>query len=90
MMNEDVFLHGLSPWLSQAATLLNVEPSNEMLMRALFEAALNVKQQIYGNRIVLFAPVYIANYCVNTCTYCAFRGSNTQMERSELSEEQLK
>lgn len=59
-------------------------------MTALFETALNVKRQIYGNRIVLFAPVYLANYCVNTCTYCAFRGANKQMERSVLTEEQLK
>lgn len=43
-----------------------------------------------GNRIVLFAPVYLANWCVNTCQYCAFRGANKQMQRSMLTMEELR
>lgn len=45
---------------------------------------------LIGNRIVLFAPVYLANYCVNTCQYCAFRGANKQMQRSMLTMEELR
>ena len=43
-------------------------------------AAFAIKQRIYGNRIVLFAPLYIANYCVNNCRYCAFRQGNKSLE----------
>jgi hypothetical protein len=42
-----------------------------------------------GNRIVLFAPLYLANYCVNSCTYCAFRGANSHIARSSLTKEEL-
>lgn len=42
-------------------------------------AAFAIKQRIYGNRIVLFAPLYIANYCVNNCRYCAFRQGNKDL-----------
>lgn len=43
-----------------------------------------------GNRIVLFAPVYLANFCVNSCNYCAFRGANKSMERSMLTMDELR
>jgi hypothetical protein len=43
-------------------------------------AAFAIKQRIYGNRIVLFAPLYIANHCVNNCRYCAFRQGNKSIE----------
>lgn len=39
---------------------------------------------------MLFAPVYLANYCVNSCTYCAFRGANKGMERSMLTMDELR
>jgi 2-iminoacetate synthase len=39
---------------------------------------------------VLFAPVYLANYCVNSCTYCAFRGANKGMQRSMLTMDELR
>ncbi|KAM3573620.1 hypothetical protein VYU27_004411 [Nannochloropsis oceanica] len=56
-LNE--FVQGLT--LEEAATLLNVDSADKEMMQLLYNAALNVKQQIYGNRIVLFAPVYLAN-----------------------------
>jgi 2-iminoacetate synthase len=74
----------------QAATLLNADANNPEMMQILFDAALQVKERIYGKRIVLFAPVYLANYCVNSCTYCAFRGANKTMERSMLTMEELR
>lgn len=49
-------------------------------LRAQSAAAFAIKQRIYGNRIVLFAPLYIANYCVNNCRYCAFRQGNKSLE----------
>ena len=50
----------------------------------LFATARSVKEQIYGHRMVLFAPLYISNVCGNECTYCAFRASNKALPRTAL------
>ena len=82
------FVMGLN--LEEAATLLNLDPTTQVdLMNELYETALHIKERIYGNRIVLFAPLYLSNYCVNSCTYCAFRGKNTHIPRSMLTKDQL-
>ena len=70
-------LKGIS--LDEAAVLLNLK--DEKLLNQLFDTAKYVKEAIYGNRIVLFAPLYISNICTNECIYCAFRRSNTQLKR---------
>eukprot|EP00033_Pygsuia_biforma_P000408 GCRY01000488.1.p1 GENE.GCRY01000488.1~~GCRY01000488.1.p1 ORF type:complete len:415 (+),score=40.65 GCRY01000488.1:441-1685(+) len=59
-------------------------------MKELFDTALSIKRRIYGNRIVLFAPLYLSNYCINNCTYCGYRGENCQMHRSMLDKEDIK
>lgn len=86
------YVQGLN--LRETATLLNLDAHSDreedkLLMNELFSTALDIKKSIYGNRIVLFAPLYLANYCVNSCTYCAFRGANTHIARSSLTKEQL-
>ena len=70
-------LKGIS--LDEAAILLNLKDGH--LLQALFDTAKFVKEAIYGNRIVLFAPLYISNICTNECIYCAFRRSNTALKR---------
>ncbi len=55
----------------------------------LFNAARELKKQIYGNRIVLFAPLYIGNYCVNNCAYCGFRKEASNTIRKTLSRDEL-
>lgn len=55
----------------------------------LFAAAREVKETIYGNRLVLFAPLYITNKCQNECRYCAFRASNRGLIRRSLSQEEI-
>lgn len=83
------YVQGLN--LTEAATLLNIDPShNSPLARELYNTALDIKKRIYGRRIVLFAPLYLANYCVNSCTYCAFRGPNHDLDRCHLSLEEVK
>lgn len=72
----------------ETATLLNVE--DEELLAEMFEAARKLKEEVYGNRIVLFAPLYIGNACVNDCVYCGFRSSNTLVQRITLTEEQIR
>lgn len=73
---------------SEAAVLLQVE--DEVLLEEIYCAARHVKERIYGNRIVLFAPLYVSNYCVNNCQYCGYKQSNTEMQRRRLSMEELK
>ncbi len=72
----------------ETATLLNVEDRD--LIEEMFIAARKLKETIYGNRIVLFAPLYIGNECVNDCVYCGFRTSNKKVLRKTLTEEELK
>lgn len=56
---------------------------------ALFDTARTVKQAIYGNRLVLFAPLYISNECYNRCTYCGFASNNSDLERRTLTNEAI-
>ena len=52
------------------ALLLQIEDKD--LLARIFKLAGQIKQKIYGNRVVIFAPLYVSNYCVNNCTYCGF------------------
>ncbi|KAG9390760.1 Iron hydrogenase maturase HydG [Carpediemonas membranifera] len=84
----DEFVQGLT--LREAAILLNVDEEKEPdLMRELEETAFAIKEKIYGNRIVLFAPLYTANKCSNYCTYCGFNCENEEMDRVTLSTEEV-
>ncbi len=58
-------------------------------LNLLFETARELKRSVYGNRIVLFAPLYIGNYCINDCTYCGFRRSLRSTVRQTLGDAQL-
>ena len=55
----------------------------------MFAAARFVKDEIYGNRLVLFAPLYISNLCKNECSYCAFRAGNTELKRRALTQAEI-
>ena len=60
--------------IEEVGALLNIEDEN--LLEKLFETAREIKQEIYGNRLVLFAPLYVSDYCVNNCKYCGFHTDN--------------
>jgi len=62
---------------------------NPELLHELFNAAKWVKDQIYGNRIVMFAPLYVSNLCGNECLYCAFRASNRELPRRALDQAEI-
>src|SRR6056297_2548542 len=62
-------------YLDETADLLNAE--DEKSIEKIKAGARKLKETVYGNRIVLFAPLYIGNKCVNNCRYCGFRTSNT-------------
>ena len=59
------------------------------LLDELFHAAEQVKEEIYGRRIVLFAPLYVSNLCGNECLYCAFRASNRGLARRALGQAEI-
>ncbi len=59
------------------------------LIQEIFHTAREVKKEIYGDRIVLFAPLYIANKCVNNCLYCSFRRDNKETKRKTLSLQEI-
>lgn len=62
---------------------------DEELLHELFATAKWVKEEIYGRRLVVFAPLYISNLCSNECLYCAFRRSNTELKRRALNQEEI-
>jgi len=67
--------------------LMNISDENQLL--SLYQTAEYVKNTIYGKRIVIFAPLYIANYCQNECLYCAFRASNRRLSRVKLNQQEI-
>ncbi|MGI6153457.1 MAG: [FeFe] hydrogenase H-cluster radical SAM maturase HydG [Christensenellaceae bacterium] len=69
----------------EAAVLSYVE--DEDLLEQMFETSRRIKEHIYGNRIVMFAPLYLSDYCVNECRYCAFHHSGIQKRRKLTQEE---
>ncbi|MFO7570910.1 MAG: [FeFe] hydrogenase H-cluster radical SAM maturase HydG [Smithellaceae bacterium] len=79
-------LKGLSP--DDVAVLLQTE--DEDLVGAILQAAHKVKEDIYGNRLVLFAPLYVANHCSNNCLYCGFRRDNLELNRVALTMDQIR
>ena len=73
--------------LAETAALLQTEDAE--LVALIRQAAREIKEAIYGNRLVLFAPLDIANHCSNDCLYCGFRRSNKELTRVALSMEQI-
>ncbi len=71
----------------EIAVLMKV--SDPELLAELFATARDVKDTIYGRRLVLFAPLYVSNMCANECTYCAFRARNRAVVRRALSQEEI-
>ena len=71
----------------EASVLLacDIEDKNNEI----FKLAKKIKQDYYGNRIVLFAPLYLSNYCVNGCVYCPYHAKNKHIPRKKLSQEDI-
>ena len=69
--------------VEETAQLLRADSPE--LVEEIFAAARELKRKVYGNRIVIFAPLYIGSYCINDCAYCAFKRSNPEAYRRTLS-----
>lgn len=71
----------------EIAVLLEIE--DEEILEEMYKIAKEIKEKIYGKRVVLFAPLYLSNYCVNNCKYCGYKCSN-KIARHQLSQEELR
>ena len=71
----------------EAAVLLECDLEDENERMTLL--AQEIKQKFYGNRIVMFAPLYLSNYCINSCVYCPYHRSNKNIARKKLTQEEI-
>ena len=86
ILSKALLLKGLS--LDETAALLNCR--DIAFTEKLFTTARTIKEKIYGNRLVFFAPLYLSNECINNCLYCAFRKDNDKLERKTLSMNEIR
>lgn len=72
----------------EAAVLLDcdIEEKNQEI----YKLAEQIKKDFYGNRIVMFAPLYLSNYCINGCTYCPYHSRNKHIARKQLTQEEIR
>ena len=72
----------------EASVLLECDLEDEV--QKIYELAIKIKEKFYGNRIVMFAPLYLSNYCVNGCVYCPYHFKNKHIPRKKLTQEDIK
>lgn len=84
-LNKSLELKGLNE--TDVALLASV--TDPELLEELFHTARRAKEEIYGKRLVLFAPLYVSNLCGNECSYCAFRVSNKALKRRALHQDEV-
>lgn len=76
--------------LSHREALVLLECEEPDLVERMFHLSREIKQRFYGNRIVMFAPLYLSNYCVNGCTYCPYHFKNKHIARKKLTQEEIR
>ena len=72
----------------EASVLLACD--NKEKIEEMYQLAQQIKQDFYGNRIVMFAPLYLSNYCINGCVYCPYHISNRHIARKKLTQEEIR
>ena len=80
--------HGAMITHREASVLLACEDAG--VNAAIRQLAHDIKQAYYGNRIVLFAPLYLSNYCVNSCLYCPYHAKNREIPRRKLTQDEIR
>lgn len=79
-------MQGLSH--KEAIVLLDCELEEKN--KEIYQLAEQIKQEFYGNRIVMFAPLYLSNYCINGCEYCPYHAKNKHIARKKLTQEEVR
>ena len=77
---------GLSHREASVLLACPIEEKNQEICKL----AEQIKKDFYGNRIVMFAPLYLSNYCINGCTYCPYHAKNKHIPRKQLSQEDIR
>ena len=72
----------------EAALLLECDQPD--LIEKMFKVAKEIKEKFYGKRIVMFAPLYLSNYCINGCVYCPYHAKNKHIARKKLTQEEIR
>lgn len=85
ILNKAREMKGLSH--KEAIVLLDCELDDKN--QEIFKLAEDIKKEFYGNRIVMFAPLYLSNYCVNGCEYCPYHAKNKHIARKKLTQEEI-
>lgn len=75
--------------LNYRDAMLLLECEDPRIHQEIFDLAGRIKEKFYGNRIVMFAPLYLSNYCVNGCVYCPYHGQNKHITRKKLTQEEI-
>ena len=86
ILNKANEMKGLEP--NEALALLLCD--DKKIENEMFEIAKKIKLEIYGKRIVLFAPLYLSNYCVNGCVYCPYHAKNKHIARKQLTQDEIR
>lgn len=76
--------------ITHREALLLLECEKEELNQQMYALAKEIKQKIYGDRIVMFAPLYLSNYCINGCVYCPYHLKNKHIKRKKLTQEEIR
>lgn len=76
--------------ISHREAMVLLECDNPEANNRIKELAAEIKEKFYGKRIVMFAPLYLSNYCVNGCTYCPYHHKNKHIPRKKLTQEEIK
>lgn len=86
IINKAKLRQGLSH--KEAAVLLDCEIESKN--KEIYELAEQIKKDFYGNRIVMFAPLYLSNYCINGCVYCPYHKKNTNIARKKMTQDEIR
>ena len=90
LINEVLLKAAEGRGLSHREAMLLLETDEWDVWDRIYSLAREIKQRIYGNRIVMFAPLYLSNYCVNGCVYCPYHAKNKVIPRRKLSQEEIR
>ncbi len=85
-VGRETFCKGLTH--EEASVLLACEDKG--ILQKIYDLAEEIKESFYGQRIVIFAPLYLSNYCVNGCVYCPYHNQNHHIPRKKLSQDEVK
>ncbi|MBQ8736375.1 MAG: [Bacteroidaceae bacterium] len=89
LINDIIAKAALGQGVTHREAILLLDCDDDELNEKIFSLANEIKQRFYGNRIVLFAPLYLSNYCINGCVYCPYHNSNRTILRKKLNHDEL-